>query len=112
MNDSVMLSLKGVYLILASGALHLGTVVAQLGEDPSTLVKSLESLGPQGLLLAGIVYLYRANQKLEQEIKRLHDEHKAATEKYLHELREQVTESTMSRDRLYEAIKGALTPKP
>lgn len=110
MNDSVMLSLKGVYLIVASGALHLWGTLAQLGEDPSALVRSLESLGPQGLLLAGIIYLYRANQRLELEIKRLHDEHKATTEKYLSELRQQVEESTASRDRLYDAIKGALAP--
>lgn len=117
MNDSILLSIKGIYLILASGALSLATVIAEATEaiEPTALIRSLESLGPQGLLLAGIIYLYRANQKLEAEIKKMHEdaakaaaEHKAASDAHLELLREQVEESNKSRDRLYNAIRGNL----
>jgi len=111
MNDSIILSMKGLYLILASGALHVASLVAQASEaiEPTVLVEGLEKLGPQGLLLAGIVYLYRANQKLEIEIKTMHAAQEKANEDHLKMMREQIEKSDQSRDRLYDAIRGALS---
>lgn len=111
MNDSILLSVKGLYLILASGALHVVSLVAQATEaiEPAAIVKSLETLGPQGLLLAGIVYLYKANQKLEVEIKVMHEEQKKANDSHLALMKEQIEKSDESRDRLYNAIRGSLS---
>jgi hypothetical protein len=111
MNESILLSMKGLYLILASGALHLVSLFAQASQavEPTALVDGLEKLGPQGLLLAGIVYLYRANQKLEVEIKTMHEEQKKANAAHLEMMQAQIEKSDESRDRLYEAIRGALS---
>ena len=111
MNESILLSMKGLYLILASGALHVVSLFAQAqaAVEPTALVEGLEKLGPQGLLLAGIVYLYRANQKLEVEIKAMHEEQKKANAAYLEKMQAQIEKSDESRDRLYEAIRGALS---
>ena len=110
MNESILLSMKGLYLILASGALHVVSLFAQAqAAEPTALVEGLEKLGPQGLLLAGIVYLYRANQKLEIEIKTMHEEQKKANAAYLDKMQAQIEKSDESRDRLYEAIRGALS---
>ena len=114
MNDSIILSMKGLYLILASGALHVVSLFAQATSavEPTALVEGLEKLGPQGLLLAGIVYLYRANQKLETEIKAMHEEQKKANDAHLAMMKEQIEKSDESRDRLYNAIRGALSKTP
>jgi hypothetical protein len=114
MSDSILLSMKGLYLILASGALHVVSLVAQATEaiEPTAVIKSLETLGPQGLLLAGIVYLYRANQKLEIEIKTMHDRQEKANEAHLAAMAEQIKRSDESRDRLYDAIRGTLPKAP
>lgn len=111
MNESILLSVKGLYLILASGALHLVSLVAQttVAVEPTAVIKSLETLGPQGLLLAGIVYLYKANQKLEVEIKVMHEEQKKANDSHLALMKEQIEKSDESRDRLYNAIRGSLS---
>lgn len=111
MNESILLSMKGLYLILASGALHVVTLVAQAVDavEPTAVIRSLETLGPQGLLLAGIVYLYKANQKLETEIKTMHEEQKKANDAHLKMMQEQIEKSDESRDRLYNAIRGALS---
>lgn len=110
MNDSILLSIKGLYLILASGALSLATTIAQVTEaiEPTVVIKSLESLGPQGLLLAGIIYLYKANQKLEAEIKKMHEERTKSDEHHLTLLKAQIEASNQSRDRLYQAIRGTV----
>lgn len=111
MNESILLSVKGLYLILASGTLHLVSLVAQttVAVEPTAVIKSLETLGPQGLLLAGIVYLYKANQKLEVEIKVMHEEQKKANDSHLALMKEQIEKSDESRDRLYNAIRGSLS---
>lgn len=106
--ESVTLFVKGVWLVAASGALHVITSVAQTISEPTEIVKLLESLGPNGLLLAGIVFLYKANQRLEQEIRTMREEHRKSNDEHLEMLKKQVEESTESRNRLYEAIKGAL----
>ena len=114
MNDSILLSMKGIFLILASGALHVASLFAQATQnvEPTAIVEGLEKLGPQGLLLAGIVYLYRANQKLEIEIKTMHDRQEKANEAHLAAMAEQIKKSDESRDRLYDAIRGALSKNP
>jgi hypothetical protein len=111
MNESILLSMKGLYLILASGALHVVALIAQAADaiEPTAIIRSLETLGPQGLLLAGIVYLYKANQKLEIEIKAMHEEQKKANDAHLKMMQEQIEKSDESRDRLYNAIRGALS---
>jgi hypothetical protein len=111
MNESILLSMKGLYLILASGALHVVSLIAQAADaiEPTAIIRSLETLGPQGLLLAGIVYLYKANQKLELEIKRMHEAQEKANAAHLKMMQEQIEKSDESRDRLYNAIRGALS---
>lgn len=107
--ESFTLFVKGVWLVAASGVLHVVTSVAQTVSEPTEVVKMLESLGPNGLLLAGIVFLYKANQRLEAEIRRMREEHQKSNDEHLRLLKEQVAESTESRNRLYQAIKGALS---
>jgi predicted ATP-grasp superfamily ATP-dependent carboligase len=107
MNESILLSVKGFYLIIASGVLHVVSLVAEATTDvadPTQIIRLLESLGPQGLLLAGIMYLYRANQKLEAEIKKIHDDQEKEREAREAHFQRQLEESNTSRDRLYRAI--------
>ena len=72
------------------------------------MIKGIEALGPQGLLLLGIVFLYRANQKLEAEIKKLHEDSQKFSKEQLDILKEQMKASDESREKLYLAIRGAL----
>ena len=111
-SESLILGTKGIFLIASAGVLHVVGAIAQATSDPTALVKTLEGLGPQGLLLLGIVFLYRANQRLETEIRKLHEDSKASSKEQLEALKEHMQASDESRERLYEAIRGSLDKKP
>lgn len=110
-SESLILGTKGVFCIAAAGVMHVAGAIAQTVSEPTALVKSLEGLGPQGLLLLGIVFLYRANQRLESEIRKLHEDNQNNSKEQLELLKQQLKVSDESRDRLYEAIRGALDDK-
>lgn len=107
-SESIILGTKGVICIASAGILHVAGTIAQTVAEPTELVKNLEALGPQGLLLLGVVFLYRANQRLETEIKKLHEDAQKFTKEQMDILKEQMKNSDESRERLYQAIRGAL----
>lgn len=106
--ESLTLATKGFFLIMGASAINLYTSVTQfVGQVPAE-VGSIESLGTHGLLVLGIVYLYRANQKLESDIRKIHEDQKSSGKEQLEALKDELKESRDSRDRLYDAIKGTL----
>lgn len=107
-SESIILGTKGLFLIATAGVLHVAGSIAQAVSEPTALVKSIEDLGPQGLLLLGVVYLYRANQKLEAEIRKLHEDTTKSTKEQIDLMKEQMRKSDESREKLYDAIRGAL----
>lgn len=106
--ESLTLAAKGFLLIMGASAISLYASVSQFVAQVPAEVGNIESLGSHGLLVLGIVYLYRANQKLESDIRKMHEEQKESGKKQLDALTEELKESRDSRDRLYDAIKGSL----
>lgn len=103
--ESLTLATKGFFMIVGASALDMFATFAQIPPE----IGNLESLGTHGLLVLGIWYLYRANQKLEGDIRKMHEEQKTSGAEQLTALKDELKESRDSRDRLYDAIKGTLT---
>ena len=114
-SESLYLGYKGITLILGAGVLSVSNFFGDVVSEPNDLIKVVEGLGPQGLLVAGIVYLYRANLKLEAEMRRIRDQQSEAITEQARAnrdqydlLKQQIDEANHSRDLLYKDIRGAL----